>query len=108
MTGVRVLFSNNRCHSGSSRVVLHFSYQYVRSYPSDCVFNSVAINANTDPVSEEALTTSKTPYAFVDGSDFVFTLFFKNMHPPAVLRPDAGHGLILDIYRSHKTTHRIR
>jgi hypothetical protein len=71
-------------HSSSSRVVLHFSYQYVRSYPSDCIFNSVAINANSirDLVSEEAITTSTPPYAFVNGRDFNFILIFKNMHSP--------------------------
>ena len=71
-------------HSSSSRVVLHFSYQYVRSYPSDCIFNSVAINANSirDLVSEEAITTSTPPYAFVNGRDFNFILILETCIPP--------------------------
>ena len=46
---------------------------------------SVAINANSlrDLVSEEVLINSTSPYAFVDGSNFIFTLMFKKMYPPA-------------------------
>ena len=44
-------------------------------------FVSVAVNANylRGLVSEEALTTSTSPYAFVDRSDFILTLIFKEM-----------------------------
>jgi hypothetical protein len=75
-------------------------------------FVSVAVNANylRDLVTEEALTTYTPPYAFLDRSEFILALIFKRMlFFPAVLRPDASHGLlILEVSRSHKTTHRIR